>query len=58
MYVDNGNIKTTIGCGVCVNELVDDKYFYHLLTDTDDFELDGLRICDYNYCIDAFIKDQ
>lgn len=58
MYVDNGNIKTTIGCGVCVNELAGDKYFYHLLTDTDDFELDGLRICDYNYCIDAFIKDQ
>lgn len=57
MYVDNNRIKTTIGCGVYLNDLPEEKYLYHLLTDTDDFEIGGLRFCDYNYCIDAFIKE-
>ncbi len=57
MYVENNSIKTTIGCGVLLNEQPTEKHLHHLLTDTDDFEIDGLRICDYNYCIDAFIKE-
>jgi hypothetical protein len=58
MYIDNDKIKTTIGCGIYLNDIPEEKYLYHLLTDTDDFELGGVRFCDYNYCIDAFIKDQ
>jgi hypothetical protein len=58
MYVDNDRIKTTIGCGIYLNEMPEEKYLYHLLTDTDDFEIEGIRFCDYNYCIDAFINEQ
>lgn len=58
MFLDNTTIKSTIGYGMCINASPNEKYLYHLLTDTDDFELNGLQICDYNYCIDAFIKDQ
>jgi hypothetical protein len=59
MYIKNDtSIKTTIGCGNYLSDKSEDKYLYHLLTDTDDFEINGVRFCDYNYCIDAFIKDQ
>jgi hypothetical protein len=60
MYVDcnNNTIKTTMGTGIQLNLVDQKKYLYHLLTNTDEFELNGIRICDYNYCIDAFIKDQ
>lgn len=57
MYIVNNSIKTTIGCGTFFNDVSDEKYLYHLLTDTDDFEINGVRFCDYNYCIDAFTKD-
>jgi len=56
MYMDDNHIKTTIGRGIYLNYLPEEKYLYHLLTDTDEFEFDGIRICDYNYCIDAFIN--
>jgi hypothetical protein len=58
MYIDNNRIKTTLGAGICLNQTQHQEHLYHLLTDTDDFEIDGLRIGDYNYCIDAFIKEQ
>ena len=58
MYIDNKQIKTTIGCGVLLTDSPPEKYLYHLLTDTDEFDVCGVRVCDYNYCIDAFIKDQ
>ena len=34
---------------------IDDKYLYQLLTNTGEFTVNGIRVKDYNYCIDTLL---
>ena len=35
-----------------------DKKLYHLLTDTKSFNINSVKFCDYNNCLEMFLKKE
>lgn len=62
IYSNDGiQLQTTINNGKLINkeELINNNincdYFYHLITNTDTFNVNDILFFDYNYCVDSFL---
>lgn len=60
----NKNVELSINSlgsdleSICINEIDAPDYSYHLITDTGYFNVNGIRIGDYNRCIDRYLSEE
>ena len=43
---------------ISIQEIEAPKYSYHLITDTGYFKINGIKVGDYNRCIDRYLSEE